>query len=234
MLGGVAQNETHSHPCMSFSIILSTIHTEKYQLSLWASISLSFTIHAAILLTIILSPLGTICVRVSVRDRAGRLLVDNVCKFVREHPVLCNKYTALFCLLFCPFISFHLSKAVVLPKKRETPLNLHPPWFALHILHPSIHPSFHPFLHPTLAWLRVVSCREAVNNLSALVVLPCTAPLFWMKNILRGTRNPHRLWQRIWSIACTALLINTCSVCQIINSCILLLTLNATGIQKDA
>lgn len=121
MLGGVAQNETHSHPCMSFSIILSTIHTEKYQLSLWASIGLSFTIHAAILLTIILSPLGTICVRVSVRDRAGRLLVDNVCKFVREHPVLCNKYTALFCLLFCPFISFHLSKAVVLPKK-EKPL----------------------------------------------------------------------------------------------------------------
>lgn len=101
-------------------------------------------------------------------------------------------------------------------------------------IYPSIHPSFHPFLHPTLAWLRVVSCREAVNNLSALVVLPCTAPLFWMKNILRGTRNPHRLWQRIWSIACTALLINTCSVCQIINSCILLLTLNATGIQKDA
>lgn len=174
--------------CLSL-LILSIIHTEKHQLSLRVFLCLSFTVYAAILLTIIPSPLCTICVSVFVRERAGGLLVDNVCKFIREHPVLCNKYTALFCLLFFCLSPFYLSKAVVLPEK---PFKSSSP--PIHSLYPS---SIHASLHPTHTWLRVVSCREAVNNLSALVVLPCAAPLFWMENIWRGTRNPHRLQPRI-------------------------------------
>lgn len=107
-------------------------------------------------------------------ENRGGVAVDNVCKFVREHPVLCNKYTVLLCLLLCLFISFYLSPLLLFQKN---PSNLHPPWFC------SPSPSFiHPFMHQTFLWLTVVSCRETVNNLSGWVVLPCPAllPFFWL------------------------------------------------------
>lgn len=125
-------------------------------------------------------------------ESKGGVVVDNVCKFVRDHPVLCNKYTALFCLLLCLFVSFFLSLSLrSFSSFQKTSPNLHPPSFALRLLHLSIHPS----MHPCLPWLTVVSCRETVNNLSGGVVLSCPAPHFWLaaalRNIWWSARNPH-------------------------------------------
>lgn len=121
-------------------------------------------------------PLYSLCERSereSDEGNGGVAVVDNVCEFVRKHPVLCNKYTVLFCLLLCLLTHFSLSSSPVrffFPFSKY-PSNLHPPSFALRLF-------THPSMHPSLPWLTVVSCREAVNNSSGWAVLPLPAPHF--------------------------------------------------------
>lgn len=119
---------------------------------------------------------------------------DNVCKFAREHPVLCNKYTVFSCL----FVSFLSPHCACSPKKLIQVFILL--GIALHCPSP-FHPSIYPSIHSTLPWLTVVSCREAVNNLSGRVVPLCPAAHFWLGtylgNIWQSTCNPPTRSKRI-------------------------------------
>lgn len=126
--------------CMSRSISVSLSPSSRHPSATYHSV---FTLH-------------NLCERMSESsERKGGVAVDNVCKFVRDHPVLCNKYTALFCLLLCLFVSFFsLSLVLSLPEafllSRKLFANLHPPL----ICSPSpssIYPSIHASM-PSLGW----------------------------------------------------------------------------------
>lgn len=82
-------------------------------------------------------------------ESKGGVVVDNVCKFVRDHPVLCNKYTALFCLLLCLFVSFFLSLSLS-PKLFFFPENFSKPSpsFICSPSPSSIYPSVHASMPP--------------------------------------------------------------------------------------
>lgn len=187
--GGGSKWEMRDPYSLSVSLSLLYAHQPGANLRLRASIGLSLTIIQSVTYQ---SFLCTACARG--RERAsgegkGGVVVDNVCKFVREHPALCNKYTVLFCLLLCVLIHSSLSSTPVrFFFFSKYPSNLHPPSFALRLF-------THPSMHPSLPWLTVVSCREAVNNSSGWVVLPFPAPHFWLavvlKNVWWCARNQH-------------------------------------------
>lgn len=112
----------------------------------------------------------------------GQVVVDNVCKFVREHPVPCNRYTVLLCLLLYLLISLSPLSSPALFFFFKIPFK---PSLLLHLLF--VYLSIHPCIHPSLG-LTVVSCREAVNNSSGWVVLPFPAPHVWLAVALRNIR----------------------------------------------
>lgn len=169
--------------CMSRSISVSLSPSSRHPSATYHSV---FTLH-------------NLCERMSESsERKGGVAVDNVCKFVRDHPVLCNKYTALFCLLLCLFISFFslsLSRPLSPWSFSSFQKTFCEPSSSSHLLSVSfIYLSIHPCIH-AFPWLTVVSCRGAVNNLSGGVVLPCPAPHFWLaaalRNIWWSARKPH-------------------------------------------
>lgn len=132
---------------LSVSLSLLYAHQPGANLRLRASIGLSLTIIQSVTYQ---SFLCTACA--GGRERAsgegkGGVVVDNVCKFVREHPVPCNKYTVLFCLLLCLLIHSSLSSTPVRFFSFQNTLQT---FTLLHLLF--VYLPIHPCIHPSPGW----------------------------------------------------------------------------------
>lgn len=125
--------------------------------------------------------------------------MDKLCKFGREHSVLSNKYMALFCLFLCMFVPFFTNVLFFHKNPLKSIVLLQ--FFSMQFLCPSIHPSIHLFI----SWPTVVSCRNAVNNLSAWIALPSFSFIFAFckieKHLVYQTHYADYCWSKNTNIA---------------------------------